>query len=84
MSNFFIIISHIDKRVIVWYIASVNEWNRMQMALDPSGLTESCDRCNALITNWDHIQWSFLTFDGKIVCNECRTELLKTKNLTNH
>jgi hypothetical protein len=49
----------------------------MQMALDPEGLTESCDRCNALIFNWDWMGMAFLTFDGKIVCNNCRTELLK-------
>lgn len=57
----------------------MNEWNRMQMALDPSGLTESCDRCNCLITNWSWMAMSFVTLDGKIVCNDCRGELLKIK-----
>lgn len=49
----------------------------MQMALDPSGLTESCDRCNALIINWNWMGQAFLTLEGKIVCNNCRGELLK-------
>ena len=56
----------------------MNEWNKMQMALDPSGLTESCDKCNALITNFWWMGMSFLTFDGKIICNNCRTEAVKT------
>lgn len=47
------------------------------MALDPSGLTESCDRCNALITNWGWMGMAFLTFDGKVICNNCRGDLLK-------
>jgi hypothetical protein len=57
----------------------MNEWNRLQMALDPLGLTESCDRCNALIINCDWMEMSFLTFDGQIVCNNCRGELLKER-----
>ncbi len=58
----------------------MNEFNRLQMALDPSGLTESCDVCNAVIVNWRYLQMSFLTWDGRIVCNNCRTELLKIEN----
>ena len=54
-----------------------NEWNRLQMALDDSGLMESCDRCGKLITNWTWLQMSFVTFDCKIVCIHCRGELLK-------
>ena len=51
----------------------MNEWNRMQMALDDSGLTESCDRCNNLIINWDHMQMCFLSRNGvDILCNDCR------------
>ena len=61
-------------------LLTVNEWNRMQMALDPSGLTESCDRCNALITNWFWMGMSFLTFEGQIICNNCRTELAKVNH----
>ena len=55
----------------------MNAWNQQQMDEDPSGLTESCDRCNSLITNWEWLQMSFVTFDGRIVCNFCRGELLK-------
>jgi len=57
----------------------MNEFNRMQMALDDSGLTESCDRCNYLIHNWSWMGWAFVTFEGQIVCNNCRTELAKLK-----
>jgi len=49
----------------------------MQMALDPNGLTELCDRCESLIDNRRWMGMSFLTFDGKVICNNCRTELLK-------
>jgi hypothetical protein len=37
---------------------------------------EKCDVCNGLIVGWD---WpnSFLLFDGRIACNNCRTDLLK-------
>jgi hypothetical protein len=53
----------------------MNEWNKMQMALDDSGLTESCDRCNKLILNWSWMQMSFVSRNGKdILCNDCRRE----------
>lgn len=58
----------------------MNEWNKMQLTLDDSGLIESCDFCNALITNWIWLGMSFLTFDGKIMCNDCRTKSLKSFN----
>lgn len=57
----------------------MNEWNRLQMEDDPSGLMESCERCGSLIINWDWMQMAFLTFEGKIVCNNCRGEILKEK-----
>lgn len=43
--------------------------------LDP--LTEVCEDCGKLIRNWTFERFSFLTYDGKIVCNGCRTERLK-------
>jgi hypothetical protein len=55
----------------------MNEWNKMQLALDPDGFVESCDRCQALIINWHWMGNAFVTFDGKIVCNNCRTDLAK-------
>lgn len=49
----------------------------MQLALDDSGLVESCDCCGQLIHNWSWMGWSWVQFDGQIVCNNCRTEQAK-------
>ena len=49
----------------------------MQLALDPDGLVQSCDRCNKLIFNWDWMGQAFVTFDGQVVCNDCRTDMAK-------
>ena len=62
----------------------MNEFNRLQMALDPNGLTESCDLCGAVIVNWNYLQMSFLTWDGKIVCNNCRTEMAKVLTIADN
>jgi hypothetical protein len=43
--------------------------------LDP--MAEVCDDCRTLIRNHHWMGWSFVTFDGKIVCNNCRTDRLK-------
>lgn len=55
----------------------MNAFNRKELESPDGSLLESCDRCNKLIHNWDWFGWSFLTFDGKIVCNDCRTDLAK-------
>lgn len=49
----------------------MNAFNRHEIDHDPDGLLESCDFCNRLIHNWDWMGWSFITFDGKVVCNDC-------------
>ena len=57
----------------------MNEFNRQQLAEDDSGLLESCDRCNCLIHGWDHISLAFVTFDGRVICNDCRrVELIES------
>jgi hypothetical protein len=55
----------------------MNAWTKQQLEEDPDGMLEVCDNCNGLIHNWDWLGWSFVTLDGKIVCNDCRGELLK-------
>jgi hypothetical protein len=55
----------------------MNAFNKAELESTDGRLLESCDRCGGLIHNWDWMGWSFLTFDGKIICNNCRTELLK-------
>ena len=57
----------------------MNEWNRMQMALEP--LAESCDFCGKLIINWSWMQMSFVTWDGSIACNDCRSRMAKGEKL---
>lgn len=61
----------------------MNAFNRHELTQPGGELLESCDRCNRLIHNWDWFQWSFLTFDGKIVCNDCRTDLAKGLTFAN-
>lgn len=53
----------------------VNEFNRMQMALDDSGITESCDACDKLILNWNTVgDAATLAPDGvRILCKCCLT-----------
>ncbi len=47
--------------------------------MDP--LSEVCDDCHTVIRNWKWMQWSFVTYDGRVVCNQCRTERLKASFL---
>lgn len=53
----------------------MNAFNKKEIAENP--FLESCDIYRKLIYNWDWMQWSFITHDGKIVCNDCRNDLLK-------
>ncbi len=56
----------------------MTETTRMQLAMDGTGMIEVCDCCDQFIFNvkhWMHL--SFLGFDGKIRCNDCRSELAK-------
>ena len=55
----------------------MNAWNAEEMKADESGLTESCDKCNRLIHNWDWLSMSFLDFDGRILCMWCKSEFIK-------
>lgn len=55
----------------------MNAFNQIELDNDPDGMLEACDNCNRLIHNWQWMGWSFVTVDGKIVCNDCRGELLK-------
>ena len=49
----------------------MNEWNRLQLALDDSGMIESCDCCNALIVNFSWMGNSFVDWSGEILCKKC-------------
>jgi superfamily II helicase len=55
---------------------------RYKLALDGTGLIEVCDRCNQFIFNKRWMGMSFVTYEGSIVCNDCRGEILKEKVLT--
>jgi hypothetical protein len=57
----------------------MNAFNAKLLESDESGLLESCDDCGRIIRNWRWMGWAFLTFDGKVVCNDCRTERLKNE-----
>lgn len=46
--------------------------------LDP--LTEVCDVCGTLIRNFKWMLWSFVTEDGRIVCNNCRPKKVEEKS----
>lgn len=60
-----------------WMIATVitfsdmNAFNAHELANDQDGLLESCDKCNALIVNWETLNNCWITFDNKIVCKRC-------------
>lgn len=55
----------------------MNAFNKRELQKDKEGLLESCDCCNSLIYNWEHISQAFLSFDGEILCLSCRTEYVK-------
>jgi len=55
----------------------MNAFNRKEIENDDSGLLESCDNCNALITNWEILNNSFLTESGSIICRNCHEATLK-------
>jgi formylmethanofuran dehydrogenase subunit E len=50
----------------------VNDTQKMQMALDRSGLVELCDSCGEWIFDERFRRLAFITEDGKIVCPDCR------------
>lgn len=49
----------------------MNAFNKQELEQDTDGLLESCDFCNALIINWEILNNSTITFDGKIKCKRC-------------
>jgi len=63
----------------------MNEWNRLQMALDPDGFVESCDKCNTLIHNLHWMGMSFVSEDGKqILCFQCWDATRREKLIVNN
>ena len=50
----------------------MNGFNFNELLTDTEGLLESCDFCNALIVNWETLTNCWVTFDNRIICNNCR------------
>ena len=55
----------------------MNKWNKNQIIDEP--LIESCDHCNKLIFNWNTLGNSFVTVNGKIVCENCKKDIDATE-----
>lgn len=54
-------------------VYKMNSFNKKEIEEDESGLLESCDRCNAIIQNWDRLEMSCLSNNGKdILCKSCK------------
>jgi len=55
----------------------MNAWNQRQ--IEGESLLESCDCCNALIVNWHTLTNSFIMFDNRVVCRNCKQNLDQSK-----
>ena len=55
----------------------MNAFNKTELENDDSGLLESCDFCNALITGWEVLNNSFLTENCFVMCRNCHEATLK-------
>jgi hypothetical protein len=53
----------------------MNKFNEIQLANDSEGLLESCDFCNRLIINWETLTNCWVTFDNRISCRKCLTDI---------
>ena len=50
----------------------MNNWNLRQLLKDEEGILETCDECNGLIFSFETLNNSHLSFDGRVLCKQCR------------